>query len=145
MSEKNSTSVLYRLLNETDDIFTFLDNYDDELAPLSFHELLNTLLAKNGLQIPSVIKASNINETSCYQIFNGRRKPSRDKIIQLCFGMALTPTEANRLLKVGEKSELYCRDKRDAVFIYGLNNKLAVVDIDEILFSYGLDTLTSSV
>ena len=41
-----------------------------------------------------------------YQLFNGTRKPSRDKVIQLAFGFGLSVDDTQELLKVARQAPL---------------------------------------
>lgn len=144
MKRKNdkTTSSLLKMLNNTNDIYSFLENFEDELKPENFVECLNKLICEKKCSIPDIIKNGDLNESYGYQIFNGTRRPSRDKIIQVGFGMGLDLYETNQLLRAGGKAELYCRDKRDAVIIFGLNNKLSINDVEEILMYNGFESIT---
>lgn len=141
MDKKNTTSTLNKLLSSASNIDEFIDTYDFDLTAVSFEQYLARLAQEKGCSIPEIIRRAYMNESYCYQLIKGTRKPSRDKILQLCFGMRLNLEEANRLLRAGEKNELYCRNKRDAVIIFGLNNSLPIIDVEEILLERGLDTL----
>lgn len=47
------------------------------------------------------IRASKLNSTFGYQIIAGSRHASRDKLLQLAFGLELTPEETSRMLTLG--------------------------------------------
>lgn len=47
------------------------------------------------------IRASKLNSTFSYQIIAGSRHASRDKLLQLAFGLELTPEETSRMLTLG--------------------------------------------
>lgn len=117
MYRKNekSTSKLFKMLNDSDDIYSFLEANEHELKPENFVDCLNKLISEKNCSIAEIIKNGDLNESYGYQILNGTRRPSRDKIIQVSFGLGLDLYETNRLLRAGGKAELYCRDKRDAV------------------------------
>ena len=74
-------------------------------------------------------------------MFNGTRRPSRDKVIQLAFGFGLGVDETQRLLRAADKSLLYPRLKRDAVILYGLQKSLPILAVQENLVKYGLTML----
>lgn len=141
MKDKRSTTTLFKMLSSSNDIDTFLEKYDHELEPDDFVEYLNKLAGEKKCSIPEVITRGSFNESYCYQIFKGTRKPSRDKIIQLGFAMGLDLYETNKLLRAGGKAELYCRDKRDAVIIFGLNNKLSIIDVEEVMMDNGFESI----
>jgi hypothetical protein len=138
---EQSTSSLLKILNSSDDIYSFLESFDNELKPENFLDVLNKLIIDKKCNISEILNKGYLNESYGYQIFNGTRKPSRDKIIQVSFGMGLDLYETNRLLRSGGKAELYCRDKRDAVIIFGLNEKLSIIEVEEILMYNGFASI----
>jgi len=141
VDKSGSTSALFRILDTTKNIETFIDRFDSDLEVMSFHDYANQLAKEKDCTIPMIINVGQMNESYCYQIFKGTRKPSRDKIIQVCFAMGLTLEESNKLLRTGEKNELYCRNKRDAIFIFAINKHMAVLDVEAILLEQDLETL----
>jgi hypothetical protein len=72
---------------------------------------------------------------------NGTRQPSRDKVLQLAFGLRLTVDEAQRLLRAADKSPLYPRLKRDAVVLFALNKSLSILETQNLLSGEGLTPL----
>lgn len=103
---------------------------------------LTALLAEKGLVKKDVIKRSCLQEKYAYQIFSGiRDNPSRDKVLALCIAMGLTLEEIQKLLKITGYSQLYPRDPRDNVIIYGIEKKKSVFDIGYILEDLGMDVL----
>lgn len=82
-----------------------------------------------------------LDRTYGYQVLNGTKKPSRDKILQLCIGGSFSLKETNKVLKLGNCGELYSKNTRDAVIILGINKKLNVLQINELLFTRELDCL----
>ena len=87
------------------------------------------------------IKNSHIDRNYAYKILRSDKKPIRDKILQLCIGANFTLSETNKALKLDNYIELYPNIMRDSVIILGLNKKLNILDINELLFSYNLSLL----
>ena len=77
----------------------------------SFAAWITDELAKRGLKKNVVVRRSRLNQTFAYQIMAGMRHPSRDKLIQLCFGMRLNEVEASELLERGGASALRPYDR----------------------------------
>lgn len=77
-----------------------------QLDERSFAEWVGDELASRGMKKNMVVRRSRLNQTFAYQIMAGMRHPSRDKLIQLCFGMRLSVREAAGLLERGEVSSL---------------------------------------
>ena len=73
----------------------------------SLEEELEKLAEKKGLTKAEVIERSGLDRTYAYQIFSGRRKPARDKLLALGFGMGLALEEMQKLLKVSEYPRVF--------------------------------------
>jgi hypothetical protein len=69
-----------------------------------------------------------------YQIFQGRRSPSREVLLQLAFGFPLTVVEAKHLLYYGGVETLYPRIRRDAYLMFALNKQMSLADVNQYLY-----------
>ncbi len=136
-----STSKLLQKLFKTSSISRFIKHYDQQMTPTHFSAHLSSLCKSRNTVSERVIIKSGIERTYGHQIFNGRRKPSRDKVIQLAIGFSLNYDEAQELLKIARKSPLYPKVKRDAVIIYALKHKTSIDDVQATLFELGLSLL----
>lgn len=70
-----------------------------------------------------------------YQIFSGERTPSRDRTICICYGLSATLEETQDLLKRSGFAELYVKNRRDAIIIYGLVHKIDLNEINDRLYA----------
>lgn len=139
---EKSTEELLNELQKAEDVFEFAKENEMELESIFLTELLEQLLEKYQKQKKDIIKEAGLDMTYGYQIFDGRKKPRRDKIIQLAFGFPLTVEETNRLLRAGGVSSLYVRCKRDTICMYCLQQKMTVVCCNDLLYQAGEETLT---
>lgn len=131
---KKSTKELLELLKNTKDYKDFSkENYND-LIKADLPSELNKILIEKNLKKSLVIEKSNLDKTYAYQIFSGVKKPSRDKLLQLCFGMDLSLDEVQKLLKTTSYALLYAKDKRDSVIIFALSKNLSVIETNELLY-----------
>ena len=73
-------------------------------------------------------------EIYLHQIFAGRRKPSRNRLLCLCFGLEASVEETQELLKLCGMAQLYPKLKRDAIIYYGLLHGLKLFEINDKLF-----------
>lgn len=136
-----STSNLLQKLIKSNDLEEFLEDYATELSVPQFHEYVSNLCKEKQLIIEQVINRSSIERTYGHQLFNGTRRPSRDKVLQLSFGMCLNFEETQYLLTVAQKSQLYPKIKRDAAVIYCLNNQLDIFETQSLLQSLNISLL----
>ena len=138
------TVKLMNLLNNIDDesnLDDFLCNTLDSSKNIKLCEYFEKIFKDKNLSKSAVIKNSGMDRTYAYEILRGNKKPSRDKILQLCIGANFTLSETNKALKLDNYIELYPNIMRDSVIIFGLNKKLNILDINELLFSYNLSLL----
>ena len=113
-----------------------------ELDGRPFEEWMSATLAERGLKKNMVVRRSRLNQTFAYQIMAGMRHPSRDKLIQLCFGMRLGEDDACELLERGGCAALRPYDRRDVIIAFCLNRGLEVSTCDDLLWGLGEPTLT---
>lgn len=104
-------------------------------------EYLEELLEQKGLKRSQVVHMANLNETFGYQIFTGQRNPSRNKVLQIAFAMALSLRETNRALEAAGVSSLYSKDRRDAIIIFCLDRGCSLQKVNDELYRFGEETL----
>lgn len=138
MAEPLTEELLDELL-EAPSIDGFLGAHALDASNLS--DYLNMLLVKKHLARAEVIHMANLNETFGYQIFTGARNPSRDKVLQIAFSMALTLRETNRALEAAGVSSLYSKDRRDAIIIFCLDRDCSLQKVNEELYRFGERTI----
>ena len=127
------TSVLLRDLNNTPDIEAFIESNINELVIPPFNEYITDSCKTAGLIPEQVIKHAGIERTYGHQLFNGTRNPSRDKVIQLAFGLGLDLDGTQKLLQIAGKSPLYPKIKRDAAIIFCIDKHKDLMDTQSIL------------
>lgn len=108
MPDKKLTEELLNELLDAPNIDGDIREHD--FAAPSLSDYLKQLLQEKGLERSRVVRMADLNETFGYQIFTGARHPSRNKVLQIAFAMALTLKEANRALTAAGVSVLNCKD-----------------------------------
>lgn len=140
---KKSTDELMNILKSKNTVDEYFDECDSEIFFGDLYELINFYIAKKGLKPNEVVKKSGINRTYAYEIIGGKTKKniSRDKVIMLCFGLALNVDEAQQMLKKSGYAPLYARDTRDSIIIFSLEHRISILDTNFKLADYNLDAL----
>lgn len=112
------------------------NNRDEFILPLC--EYLEKLLTEKNLTKQEVIEGSGLNREYVYHIFSGKRKnPSRAKILALAIAMGLDLDEIQYLLRYAQHGVLYPRNQWDAVIISAVEQKLSVMQTNELLHNLG--------
>lgn len=135
------TSILQFELRHTDNVEQFIEENQSEFSLMSVSDYLNELLIKYNLEKCDVAKKGGFAGNYPYQIFNGKKNASRDKLFQLALGFPLTLEETQYLLRVGGYSELYVRNSRDAFLMFALEKKFDLQQLNELLYKNGKQLL----
>lgn len=130
---KNTEELLTEIMQSTE-IEDFLRDNKDSILNLSLTEYFDILIKEKNVARKDVINKSQLNYTYGYQILNGTRKPTKDKLIQICFGLGATVKEANRILILADAGGLYSKNRRDCIIMFALNKNLSVQELNELLF-----------
>jgi transcriptional regulator with XRE-family HTH domain len=136
------TEELMRLLENCHSFDELIQNTETSITDPNTPAFLANLLEKHGLTIQYVIKKANLSPSFGYQVFNGRRSPTRDILLRIAFAMRLTVDETQHLLKIAQRGELYPRVRRDAAIIFCLERNCSLCDAEELLESIGETSLS---
>ena len=103
-----------RNLLGAESIASFLATNQNNMLYMTLSEYLMSLLKQGNLRRSDVVRDSGLEKAYVYQIFNGEKKPSRDKLIAITFGLHLpaeeTPkdAEAGRIQRTVRKGSAGC-------------------------------------
>lgn len=138
---------LQRHAKDTDELFVELKserNVEDYLIRnqnefmISLSEYLENLLVEKNLVKQEVVAKSRLSREYAYHIFAGNRKnPSRPKILAIGIAMDLNLEEMQYLLKYAKLPPLYPRSQWDSIIISAIEQKLNVIQTNELLHRLG--------
>lgn len=129
-----STDILRQELMDSVDINDFLNNNEEHFYQDSVAQLINQIFLKKNMSKAQLAKQSGISEIYLHRIFSGFRKPSRDRLICLCFGLSATLDEVQELLTHCGYARLHPKIRRDAIILYGLLHGSNLFEINHQLF-----------
>ncbi len=112
----------------------FVMNNAGNLQTKNLADYLNELLAKYQIDICDVAKRGGFTGNYPYQIFGGKKTPSRDKLLQIAIGFPLDTEETQQLLRLAGYRELYVRNSRDAYILFALEKKYTIDETNELLY-----------
>ena len=135
------TSKIVEELGLCPDFKSFYNENKDYMIKENLSVLLDKLIKSHNLKKSQVIRAAEMSEVYAYQIFSGIRVPERKKLLCLAVAMELSLDEVQTLLKCAGYPTLYVKLPFDSIVLYGICKKLSVVEINELLFEYDLETL----
>lgn len=133
------------LMEELSGQDTDLDRYFEE-NPTSFINVDIKEFWKNAVDTSSKTKSDIINKADMsycyfYDVINGRKIPSKDKIIRIVLAMNLSLDDCQEALRISGKSALYPRIKRDSILIYAINKGYSIYQTNDLLLEHGEEML----
>lgn len=126
---------------DSPDLTLFLSQNQEQFVNKSVSELLNHLFEEKNISKAALAQKAGMSEIYLHQIFAGRRNPSRNRLLCLCYGLEASVEETQELLKLCGMAQLYPKLKRDAIIYYGLLHKLSLFEINDKLFDENEETL----
>lgn len=140
---RNSTpsAALNKDLETAKNIDVFFKEHKKHMIPRNLPMHLEMLLKKKRLKKADVARDSELNRQYVYQIFDGTKTPSRDKLIAIAFGLHLSDKETQTMLKLSGNRELYVRDRRDAVILFSLQRNMDIHKTNDLLYNHGFTLL----
>ena len=136
-----TTDELTHEISQSDNILDYFAENRSEMQLDSLPEYLDRWLKQKNCSKADVVRRSNLNKAYVYQIFLGKKYPSRDKIIALAFGLELDDKEVQVLLKQAGYRELYPRDPRDALLLYAIGHHQSIINANELLYDHNIEVL----
>ena len=136
-----STASMNQALENADNLENFLEQNEENLIGQSLSEHLMMLLKQKGLRRADVIRNSGMDKAYVHQIFKGEKKPTRDKLIAIAFGLHLNKEETQRMLKLGGWSELYAKTAWDIAILFAIQRGMDIWEADELLADNGFSTI----
>lgn len=135
------TDELAHEICQSDNILDYFAENRGEMQIDSLPEYLEQWLKRKDCTKADVVRRSNLNKAYVYQIFLGKKYPSRDKVIALAFGLRLDEREVQVLLKQAGYRELYPRDPRDALLLYAIGHHKGIIEANELLYDHNIEVL----
>ena len=129
-----ATSDLSSDLMKSENIDSYISANRPFFMEQDIPELLAELYEKKSISKADLARKSAMSVVYLHQVFSGRRKPSRDRLLCLCIGLEATLEETQRLLMQATYAQLYPKIKRDAIISFGIVHRMEVQEINDKLF-----------
>ncbi len=138
---KKNTDDLRQEIQQSPDLDRFLTENRQEFISHDIVRRLTELCREKQISKAALAKRACMSEVYLHQIFSGRRHPSRNRLLCLCFALQTTLEETQSLLCLCGQARLYPRDRRDAVIEHALLHGSSLVDLNQTLFARSMETL----
>ena len=148
---KESTNDVLKTLENVNTASEGLDYIKEKVASspdMTLKDFFDQFLANHPEKtISGIATDAQLSRTYGYEIINGSKKGSRDRIIALCLSAGMDLNEVNHALTYSGNSQLYAKNSRDAVIILAFNLRKtynSVMKLNELLESNGFEALNTS-
>lgn len=135
------TEVLLKEIKEATNIYTFLKNNTTQMNSVPLPEILKLLLKQYSIKKSEFIYMTNLSRSYLYEVFSGKKVPSRDKLISMILAIGISVDEANKVLQSAGYTSLYAKDLRDAIILFGLQQKMPIHEVNDILYELNIELL----
>ena len=133
-----STDDLMKILKSERDVNHYIEENSEDMISGELREYLSELLAEKGLTIAKAARRAQMSDSYFYKINQGvKANISRDKIIQMCFGLGLNIEESRRYMRMARVGELYPKIVRDSVILFCLEKHIDIIECDKMLIEAG--------
>lgn len=132
--DDNTTKLLEKQLTVSDSYADFKVRHKDKLSDKTFLvRTLRNFIINSKYDMNTICKRAKLAKSYVYQILNGNRVPSRDKIICLSIALDLSLKETNSMLRYSERGQLYAKKARDAVIMHSILHNMSLDETNKIL------------
>ncbi len=139
--QQKSTTNLQQELMDNPKLDSFLTDNETCFNQETAAQTLTRLFEQKALSKAALAKQAYMSEIYLHQIFAGRRNPSRNRLLCLCYGLDATLEETQELLKLCGHAQLYPKIRRDAIILYGIVHHEKLPRINDRLFREDEETL----
>lgn len=137
MTEKTGDLMARLISTDTpEQLGKYLDENKDKHYK-DFSAFIKEHLNRRNMTPADLSRVSGIDRIYTSQIVSGQKNPSKDYVIKIAIGLEMTLEECQRALRVAKVSDLYAKDRRDAIIIYGFAKRLNIRDLNELLEKKG--------
>ena len=138
--EKNplkNTNEMEQEIKDKIDLENFLIKNQDSFAAQNMADLFAEMIRTKKMSKAELARRARTSEMYLYQVLSGKRIPTRDRFLCFCISLGYDAEETRSLLKRGRYADLYARDRRDAIILFGLDKHWDLAKINDTLFEKG--------
>ena len=128
MRQKSTDDLSQELMSQPN-LDQYITENEAHFTDADISAFLTKLYERCSLSKAELARRTGMSEVYLHQVFSGRRRPSRDRLLCLCIGMDAGLEAVQQLLK------------RDAIISHGMIHRTPLSEINEKLFLQNEKTL----
>lgn len=138
---KTTTELLRELKRQSCSLPDYLSNHKETFVVEDIKAFWEQLIKEKKYSKSNIINKADFSYCYFYDVINGRKMPTKDKVVRLALAMKMSIDECQQALKISGRSALYPKVRRDSVLIYALEKHLTITQCNELLAKHGEDEL----
>lgn len=138
---KTTTELLRELKRQSCSLPDYLSNHKENFVVEDIKDFWEEIITKKNYSKSNIINKSDFSYCYFYDVINGRKMPTKDKVVRLSLAMKMNIDECQQALKISGRSALYPKVRRDSVLIYAIEKHLTVAQCNDLLAQHGEDEL----
>ena len=138
---KTTTELLKELKRQSCSLPDYLSNYKDTFVNEDVKAFWENIIESKNYSKSNIINKADFSYCYFYEVINGRKAPTKDKVVRLALAMKMTVDECQRALKVSGRSFLHPKNRRDSILIYAIEQQMTVIQCNNLLSDNGEDEL----
>lgn len=138
---KTTTELLKELKRQSCSLPEYLSKHKESFVVEDIKNFWSNLIEEKKYSKSNIINKSDFSYCYFYDVINGRKMPTKDKVVRLALAMKMTVDECQQALKVSGRSALYPKIRRDSVLIYAIEQKMTIMQCNSLLEKYGEEEL----
>ena len=135
--EKATDDLMKELTKKRVNIESYIKKNKNSLIEVNLSKFWSRMIKKSEMTNSNIINKAQLSYYYFYEIINGKKIPSTDKIVCLTLAMHLTLEDCQTALKYCGKASLYPKLKRDSILIYAISHDLTILETNELLDKAG--------
>lgn len=138
---KTTTELLKELKRQSCSLPEYLSKHKESFVVEDIKNFWSNLIEEKKYSKSNIINKSDFSYCYFYDVINGRKMPTKDKVVRLALAMKMTVDECQQALKISGRSALYPKVRRDSVLIYAIEQKMTIMQCNSLLEKYGEEEL----
>lgn len=132
----NTSELFNELKNPECSLEKYLSQYNDFFVNEDIQSFWNHIINNKRISKTHIINESDFSYCYFYEVINGRKIPTKDKIIRLVLAMELTVDECQQALRLSGHCTLFPNNRRDSIIIYAIEHNKTILQCNELLHNY---------
>lgn len=130
---KKTDDLMKELSNANIDFESYIAENKDSLIEINLREFWSRALASSDMSNSDIINKSELSYYYFYEVINGKKVPTTDKIVALALATKMTLEDCQTALKYCGRAPLYPRIHRDSILIYAITHRFSLIEANELL------------